>query len=58
MRTFNIPKMAVVHLSGEDVIRASLCDAKLCMGFDCPDCPTECTGIYHCDIFKCTTYDE
>lgn len=48
MKTFEIPKMTVIRLTREDIIRTSTC-----YGFDCPDCPTQCTGTYHCDIFDC-----
>jgi len=48
MKTFETPRMMVVRLTREDIIRTSTC-----YGFDCPDCPTECTGTYHCDIFDC-----
>lgn len=57
MKEFAIPKMTVVRLTGEDVLRTSgECETNLCYGYDCPDCPTICTGIYHCEVFKCKTY--
>lgn len=58
MKRFEKPKMAIVHLSNEDIniITTSPCNDKLCHGYDCPDCPTQCDGIYHCEIFKCTHY--
>ena len=55
MKKFETPKMAIIHLSDEDVMRTS-CGTNMCYGFDCPDCPIACTGIYHCDIFKCGSY--
>ena len=56
MKRFTVPKMSVVELTGEDVLCSSYCGDQFCEGYDCPDCPTECTGIYHCEIFKCTRY--
>ncbi len=57
MKEFTAPRMSMIRLSNEDVVCASGgCDSKMCTGFDCPDCPTICEGVYHCDVFKCTTY--
>ena len=56
MKKFRTPKISVVHLSKEIITQASLCEANMCEGFDCYDCPTICTGVYHCNLFKCTTY--
>ena len=56
MKKFRMPQMSVVLLSGEEVIATSGCETNMCMGFDCPDCPTQCDGIYHCEVFKCSTY--
>ncbi len=59
MKKFENPKLSVVELPEEDVISTSpvICPSQICHGFDCPDCPTICTGIYHCNTFKCTTYE-
>ena len=59
MKKFGYPEMNVIHLSKEIITYddSILCGEQVCYGFDCPDCPTICTGIYHCEIFKCTTYD-
>ena len=57
MKRFTAPKMNVIELAGEDVLCAStICNDKVCSGYDCPDCPTQCEGIYHCNIFRCPTY--
>lgn len=57
MKKFESPSMSVIYLSGEDVICTSpTCDVNICNGYDCPDCPTQCEGIYHCEVFKCKTY--
>lgn len=57
MKKFSTPMMFVVRLADENVIAASgICNDQYCEGYDCPNCPTICTGSYHCDLFKCTTY--
>jgi len=57
MKKFERPKIAFIQLTHEDMICTSgLCDSQICNGFDCPDCPTECSGTYHCIVFKCPTY--
>ena len=63
MKKFGAPKISVVRLSNENIITASGCETNMClenvcMGYDCPDCPTECDGIYHCEVFKCGPYDQ
>ena len=58
MKAFEMPSMKVVHLVKEEIVSGStLCNSKVCQGYDCPDCPTQCEGIYHCDVFKCVTYE-
>ena len=59
MKTFGTPKMAVVHLTNEDVITSSIigCDGKMCNGYICNTC-AECEGAYTCFSFKCTHYEE
>ena len=59
MKKFEAPVMMMVRLPMDDVIATSTpdCESQVCWGFDCPDCPTVCTGIYHCEMFKCTTYE-
>lgn len=58
MKKFENPMMMVVKLSNENVLTSSVpgCEQNMCIDYDCPDCPTICTGIYHCDVFKCATY--
>lgn len=58
MKKFEKPRLTVVHLLNEDIsTTASGCGSKMCYGFDCPDCPTICPGIYHCEVFKCQQYE-
>ena len=57
MKSFIKPKMSLIHLSNEDLITASGdCNTNYCEGYDCYDCPTECTAPYHCKVFKCVKY--
>ncbi len=56
MKAFEMPRMKVVHLVKEDIVSGSTCNTNMCYGFDCDDCPTICTGTYHCEVFKCSTY--
>lgn len=56
MKEFKVPQMAIVELSGEDVVCESQCETNMCYDFTCDDCPTLCTGTYHCEVFKCLTY--
>ncbi len=57
MKKFEAPKMMIVKLPQEEVIAtSSLCDSKMCYGYDCPDCSAICTGVYSCSVFKCSTY--
>ena len=56
MKKYEKPSMMLVQLQEEDVICESACQTNLCFGYDCPNCPTICTGIYHCEVFKCTSY--
>ena len=57
MKKFETPVMTMIKLPQENVIATSgTCATNVCFGFDCPDCPTICTGIYHCEVFKCATY--
>ncbi len=59
MKTFEAPTMSIIRLSSNNILATSAsCDTNVCMGFDCPDCPTICTGIYHCDVFKSATYGD
>lgn len=57
MKAFEMPRMKVVHLIKEDIVSGStICSMKVCNGYDCHDCPAQCDGVYHCNVFKCTTY--
>ncbi len=57
MKKFESPKMMVIKLASDNVVATSgYCAQNICHGYDCPDCPTICTGIYHCNTFKCGTY--
>ena len=47
MKSFEMPRMTVVHLTKEDVVHTSTCT-----GFYCDDC-AECEGSYYCDLFEC-----
>ena len=59
MKKFNSPRMSLVYLSDDNVVYESyICSSQMCYGFDCPDCPMECSGTYHCEVFKCVTYKE
>ncbi len=56
MKKFETPVMTMIKLPQDNVIATSGCETNMCFGFDCPDCPTQCTGIYHCEVFKCKSY--
>lgn len=56
MKKFENPSMTVIFLSGEDVVCSS-CNTQMCYEYDCYECPKQCNGVYHCDVFKCTTYE-
>ena len=47
MKSFEMPKMTVVRLTKEDIVRTSLCS-----GFTCDEC-AKCEGSYYCDLFDC-----
>ena len=55
MKRFEIPMMKVVHLSGEDLIRASVCYGVSCPNFECPDCIT-CPNTFACVSLTCDVY--
>lgn len=57
MKKFEAPMMMMIRLPQEEVITTSgTCSQNICNGYDCPDCPTQCEGVYHCNVFKCKTY--
>lgn len=57
MKTFGIPKMAVVHLANEDVITSSYCTVNLCEDYFCDDCQ-ECNGAFDCWSVNCKIYTQ
>lgn len=58
MKQFAKPEMSLIQLTNDDLIITSGCNTNTCFGYDCPDCPNECTGTYHCEVFKCKNYHE
>lgn len=63
MKKFGTPRMAVVKLTGEDLLCTSPCNTygcqtKMCNHYYCPECPVECEGTYYCEVHKCVTYQE
>ncbi len=53
MKAFEMPRMEVVHLMREDIVRTS----DWCNSHFCPDC-VECDGAFTCYKFWCTkAYD-
>ena len=57
MKQFEKPELTLIQLANDDLIITSGCDDNICQGYDCPDCPNECTGTYHCLSFKCKNYE-
>ena len=56
MKKFNSPKMVVLHLKSEDIIRTStLCQGHTCKYYTCPDC-IECVSGFECLSLKCDWY--
>lgn len=64
MKKFGVPKMAMVHLTGEDIICTSGgCVAQYCDDYTCPQCEdhencpvqTGCTQ-YNCKHYLCLEY--
>lgn len=51
MKAFELPRMEVVHLMKEDIVRTS-CRGFSCSSFQCDEC-AECQGTYNCWIFNC-----
>ena len=56
MKKFEVPKMLVVRLNGEDVIVTSLCTGVTCPKYICPDC-VSCTNTFECLSLKCDFYE-
>ena len=49
MKRFTIPKMTVVQLSNDDVIRSSACTPYHCPNFYCDDC-FGCEKAHRCEV--------
>ena len=47
MKQFEAPKLKVIYLANEDVIRASTCYDVECGNYICTDC-VECKGTFEC----------
>jgi len=57
MKVFEMPKMEVVRLMKEDIVRTSTCNDFTCPGtYTCNTC-VECTPTYGCLRFFCSVHD-
>ena len=56
MKKFEVPKMLVVRLNGEDVIVTSICEGVACPKYSCPECIT-CEGTFECLSLTCDHYE-
>lgn len=53
MKAFEMPRMEVVHLMKEDIVRTSICNGFSCQSYRCDPC-VECDEeVYVCFAFIC-----